>query len=115
MVPGKQTISHLVGDGSGGGGGLGCRLGLELGCRLRLELGLGLAMGAQPHGGTGVVPGTHMIPHLKGSRLKVGVAIAKLIPSLPQGRSYRTCSGGCSRLSGRCDAQCPKPKCHKHA
>ena len=33
---------------------------------------LGLAIGAQPHGGTGVVPGTQTIPHLNGGRPRFG-------------------------------------------
>lgn len=38
-------------------------------------VGVGLAIGAQPHGGTGVVPGTQTMPHLVGGGLGFGVAM----------------------------------------
>ena len=58
-----------------GGVGFGIRvLGVWLGRVLRVVL----AIGAQPHGGTGVVPGTQTMPHLVGGRLGLAMAVLEL-------------------------------------
>lgn len=78
--PSSQAISHL----NGGRLGFGIKvLGVWLGLVVRV-LRVVLAIGAQPHGGTGVVPGTQTMPHLVGGR--VGLAMATLELELAMGR-----------------------------
>lgn len=60
-------------------------LGVRLGFTVRV-LVVGVAIGAQPHGGTGVVPGTQTMPHLVGGRLGLAMAVLELELELEIGR-----------------------------